>query len=221
MKKLAACLFSLVVTTLCVSAQSTVTAITLNKLTQPALKIDLPIDDDVSEDFFADNLKKSGNSTDKLFSKSSKIDEGFYAVKNIRLEGTREPVDLYIKIEQKGKKSNHESSISMLISKQGGFITPSSDKTTFNAAEKFLNAFADQATAYNLKKNIEEQEDLVKDAEKKMKKLQDQQQDMEKKVENLQKDLKENKEDQDDQVKTIDQQKQKLDQLKELYKKYS
>ena len=221
MKKLSALLFCLTVTILSISAQSTVTAVTLNKITQTALRIELPVDEEVSEDFFGENLKRSGNSTEKLFSKSSKVNEGFYAVKGIRFEGTREPVDLYIKIEQKGKKSNHESAICMLISKEGGFITPFSDKITFNAAEKFMNAFSEQAAAYKLKQEIEDQEDIVKDAEKKMKKLRDQQQDMEKKVENLQKDLRENKQDQDTQAKTIDNEMKKLDELKLLFRKYS
>ena len=221
MKKLTILLFSLTVTNLSISAQSTVTTVILNKIAQTALKIDLPVDDEVTEDFFGDNLKKSGKSIDKFSSKSNKIDEGFYAVKDIRLEGTREPVDLYVKIEQKGKKSNHESTVSMLISKQGGFITPFSDKITFNAAEKFLNVLAEQAAAYNLKKELEEQEDVLKDAEKKMKKLEEQQRDMEKKIENLQKDLKENKEDQENQGKTIEQEKKKLVELRDLYKKYA
>src|SRR4051812_41272706 len=117
MKKLTAvlcvCLFAIMA-----KAQISSASVTLNKIAQPAMKLDLPIDDDVTEDFFVENLKKAGNdqSRKEMFSKSNKIDEGFYAIKEVHLQGTKEVVDLYVKMEQKGKKSNHESSIIMLIS---------------------------------------------------------------------------------------------------------
>src|SRR5881397_2913022 len=81
-------------------AQISTTAVTLNKIAQPAIKVELSIDEDVSTDFFIDNLKKTGYSVDsksKLFSKSNKIDEGFYAIEGVRLEGSKELVDLYVK----------------------------------------------------------------------------------------------------------------------------
>jgi len=52
MKKLSALLFCLTVTILSISAQSTVTAVTLNKITQTALRIELPVDEEVSRRFF-------------------------------------------------------------------------------------------------------------------------------------------------------------------------
>lgn len=222
MKKLTALLFVFSVA-FTATAQLSSTTVTLNKLSQTALKLDLPIDDDVTEDFFMDGLKKAGynESKSKTFTKSNRIDEGFYAIKGVRLQGTREPVDLYVKMEQKGKKSNHESTIYLLVSKEGGFITTSSDKTTYSASESFLTSFIDQAAAYKLKKAIEEQEEVLKDAEKKLDRQQKDEKDLEKRIQNLQEDLKENKQDQKEQENTIEKEKKKLEDLKNQAKKYS
>jgi peptidoglycan hydrolase CwlO-like protein len=132
-----------------------------------------------------------------------------------------EPVDLYVKFEQRGKKSSNESTLTMLVSKEGGFITSSSDRNTFEAAEKFMNGLVNQAAIYKLQKAIEDQEDELKDAEKKYSRLQDDEKSMEKKIENLQKDLKENREDQKSQQRTVEEEKKKLEQLKDEMKKYS
>lgn len=224
MRNFASFLFIFFFSVQAVTAQLSTTTITLNKIPQQAFKLDLPVDDDVTEDFFVSNLKKTGYSTDsksKIFAKGNKIDEGYYAVKGVKLQGTSDPVDIYIKTEQKGKKGNHESTIYMLVSKEGGFITSSSDRTTYNAAENFLNAFINQAFAYKFQKAIEEQEDELKDAEKKLERQQKDEKDLEKRIENLQKDLKDNKEDQKKQEKTIEDEKQKLEELKKEAKKYS
>ncbi|MFL5742735.1 MAG: hypothetical protein ACJ75B_21115 [Flavisolibacter sp.] len=221
MKKLIAVLIAVVVCSPWLLAQTSETSVSLNKINQPAIKIDLDGDDDLCQDFFVSNLKNAGYSEKGIFSKSNKVDEGFYAIKGFRFDGTKDPVDLYVKLEQTGKKSNRGCTIYMLVSKEGGFITSSSDRATYAAAEKFLNAFVDQIAAYKLKQEIVDQEDVVHDAQKKYEKLQDKQKDMEHKVENLQKDLKENAEDQKKQSQSVDDEKSKLEQLKSQYKKYA
>lgn len=217
MKKIIVLLIVCFAITGAVFSQSSVTSVSYNKTSQPALMLELPYSDEVSEGFIVDNLKKTGYDAEtkgKLFWKQNKIN-GYYVFKDVRLEGLSQPVDLYFKVEQKGRKKDEQSIIYLLVSKgQESFVSSGSDEGIYNASKKFLNGFVTQSAAYKLDLDIKAQEDVVKDAEKKMNKLQDNEKDMIKKVEQLQKDLKKNKEDQDNQQKTIDNEQKKLADLR-------
>jgi hypothetical protein len=221
MKKFAALVlvaFSMVCTA---SAQSSYTSVSYNKTSQPALKLELPYNTDVSEGFIVDNLKKTGYDPEtkgKLFWKQNKLN-GFYIFKDVRLEGASQPVDLYFKVDQKSKKEKDASVIYLLIDKGENSFISSSDEQTYNAAKHFLNGFVDESAAYKLDLDIKNREETVKDAEKKLDKLKDNEKDMNRKIEQLQKDLKKNQEDQKEQQKTIETEKKKLDDLKEQAKK--
>jgi hypothetical protein len=223
MKKITAFFLLLSATCLQARSQSTLTSISYNKTIQPALMLELPYNEDVSQDFIVASLKKTGYNPEtkgKLFWKQNKLD-GFYIFKGVRLQGASREVDLYFKVEQKGKRSKDESIIYLMASKEEGtFISSATDQATYDAASKFLNGFIEQAAAYKLELQIQDQEDVVKTAEKKMGKLQDNQKDLEKKIADLEKDLKENKEDQKDQDKVVEKEKKKLDELKDEAKKY-
>jgi hypothetical protein len=198
-------------------AQASYTSVSYNKTSQPALMLELPYNTDVSEGFIVDNLKKTGYDPEtkgKLFWKQNKID-GFYIFKDVRLEGASQPVDLYFKVDQKSKREKNQSVIYLLMGKgDNNFISSTSDEATYAAAKNFLNGFIDKSAVYKLDLDIKNQEDVVKDAEKKMDKLKDNEKEMEKKIDQLQKDLKKNQEDQKDQQKTIENEKKKLDDLK-------
>jgi hypothetical protein len=194
------------------SAQSSYTSVSYNKTSQPGLMLDLPYKEGVVEDFIVDNLKKIGYDAEtkgKLFWKQNKLN-GFYIFKGVRFENAQEPVDLYFKVDQKSRKAKDQSIIYMLVGRGESFVSSTSDEKTYNAAKIFLNGFIDQSAAYKLDLDIKDQEDAVKDAEKKMEKLRDNEKDMNKKIEQLQKDLKKNREDQESQVKKIEEEKQKL-----------
>jgi hypothetical protein len=198
------------------SAQSSYTSVSYNKSSQPALMLELPYNTDVSEGFIIDNLKKTGYDPEtkgKLFWKQNKLN-GFYIFKGVRLEGAPDAVDLYFKVDQKSKKQKDASIIYLLIGKGENSFVSSSDDETYNAAKKFLNNFVDQSAAYKLNLDIKSQEDVVKDAEKKLDKLKDNEKDMLKKIDQLQKDLKKNEEDQKNQQQTIENERKKLDELK-------
>ena len=174
--------------------------------------LDLPYEESVVEDFIVDNLKRIGYDTEtkgKLFWKQNKLD-GFYIFKDVRLEGVNHKVDLYFRVDQKGRRSKDESIIYMLVGRGESFISSTSDEVTYNAAKKFLNSFIDQAAFYKLDLDIKTQEEEVKDAEKKLKNIRDDEDDLEKKISQLQKDLKKNREDQEDQEKKLDKERQKL-----------
>src|SRR5689334_14889218 len=217
MKKLAAVLFLLFAAFSFAKAQSSITTASYNKTNQPALMLELPYSQSVSEDFIVDNLKKIGYDAEtkgKLFWKQNKLN-GFYVFKDVRLEGTPQMVDLYFKVDQKSKREKDQSVIYLLVGQgENNFVSSTSDETTYNAAKTFLNGFIDQSAAYKLDLDIKGQEDAVKNAEKKLDKLKDDEKDMERRIDQLEKDLKKNRDDQKDQEKTIDNEKKKLDDLK-------
>jgi hypothetical protein len=217
MKNLTAFLLLLLAGSASIFAQSNLTSVVFNKIEQPALMLELPYNEEVSQDFIVASLKKTGYNPEtkgKFFWKQNKTD-GFYIFKDIRLEGLKQSIDLYFKVDQKGRRSKEESVIFMMVSKEeGSFISQGSDEPIYNAARKFLNGFVAQAAAYKLDLEIQDQEDVVKDAEKKLDKLQGNEKDLARKIEQLQKELNKNKDDQDDQEKTIDKEKKKLNELK-------
>lgn len=202
-------------------SQSSATSVSYNKETRPGLMLELPYSEEISENFIVDNLKKTGYDAEtkgKLFWKQNKLN-GYYIFKEVKLRGISEPVDLYFKVDQKGRKSKNESIIYMLVARGETFISMLSDEEAFEAAKDFLNGFTEQSAIYKLQLDIEEQEDILKDAEKKMDKLQDNEKDMLKKIAQLEKDLKKNKEDQEEQKKLIEKEKEKLSDLRSDLKK--
>jgi hypothetical protein len=202
------------------SAQSSYTTISYNKTSQPGLVLELPYNTDVSEGFIIDNLKKTGYDPEtkgKLFWKQSKLN-GFYVFKEVNLEGAPGLVDLYFKVDQKSKRQKDASFIYLLVAKGENFLS-SSEEDTYNAAKRFLNGFIDKSAAYKLDLDIKNQEDAVKDAEKKLDKLMDNEKDMNKKIDQLQRDLKKNQDDQKSQQKKIEDEKKKLEDLREQVKK--
>jgi hypothetical protein len=217
MKKLSVLTLVIFGISLFAAAQSSVTSVSYNKVNQPALMLELPYDEDVSEGFILDNLKRTGYDVEtkgKLFWKQNKLN-GFYTFKEVRLEGAEQPVDLYFKVERKGRKGKDESIIYLLVGKgENNFISSGTDEKTYTAAKNFLNGFVDKSAVYKLDLDIKAQEDAIKDAEKKFEKLQDNEKDLVKKIEQLEKDLKKNKEDQENQQKSIEDEKKKLLELK-------
>ena len=216
MKKLTAFLAALFL--LCSAySQSTLTSVSYNKTEQTGLMLELPYTQDVSEGFIVDNLKKTGYEPEtkgSLFWKNNKIN-GFYTFKGVRLEGADQPVDLYFKVDRKSKKEKDQSVIYLLVSKGGeNFISSGSDEDIYKAAKRFLNGFLEQSAVYKLDLDIKSQEDVVKDAQKKMDKLKEDEKNMNKKIEQLQSDLKKNNEDQQKQQQTIEAEQKKLEDLK-------
>lgn len=201
-----------------VSAQATYTSVSYNKVSQPALMLELPYNEEVSEGFIVDNLKKTGYDAEtkgKLFWKQNKLN-GFYIFKDVRLEGAPGTVDLYFKVDQKSKRQKDVSVIYLLTGKgENNFVSSDSDNDSYNAAKKFLNGFVDKSAVYKHDLDIKDQENVVKDNEKKLDKLKDNEKDMLKKIDQLQKDLKKNQEDQKKQEKKIEDERNKLEDLKQ------
>ena len=124
-------------------------------------------------------------------------------------------LDMYFKVDPESKTQKDKSIIYLLVSKgYDNFISPEADSATFLAATDFLNGFVAATASYRLNLDIEEQEKVVKNAEKKLADLQDDEKSLVKKIEELQADLRNKKNDQVMQEKEIANQKMKLEELK-------
>ena len=198
-------------------SQSTTTSVSYNKKDQTGLMLELPYNEEVSQGFIVTNLQRIGYNPEtkgSLFWKNNKIN-GFYTFKGVRLKGAGRPVDLYFKVERKSRKQADQSIIYLLLSKDNeSFISSNDDEDTYTAAKRFLNGFVEQSALYKLDLDIKNQEDIVKEAEKKMNKLKDQEENLNRKIEELQNDLKKNREDQKKQQATIEVEQLKLSDLK-------
>ncbi|HEV7621123.1 MAG TPA: hypothetical protein VGO09_05300 [Flavisolibacter sp.] len=200
-----------------VYAQSSPSSAPYNKVSQPALMLELPYSQNTSEDFIIDNLKRTGynvESKGKFFWKQNKLN-GFYTFKGVNLEGLSQSVDLYFKVDQKSRRDKNESVIYMLVSKGNeNFISPDSDPEIYNAAKKMLDGFITQSASYKLDLDIKAQEDAVRNAEKKLGKLQDSEKDLNKRLNQLQDDLKKNRMDQENQQRALENERRRLADLK-------
>ena len=208
-------LFAFVLSLCVAQAQSYTTSVGFNKADRQGLVLQLPYSESVSEDFIVTNLKKTGYNAEtkgKLFWKQNKIND-FFVFKGVTLNGAPVPVDLYFKVDQR-KNVKDQSTISMLVSRgDETFIAPGED-TAFIAAQNFLNSFVSQSATYKLNLDIDNQEKVVRDAEKKLQKLQDDEKSITRKIEQAQQDLRNNQTNQEAQRRQIDTERQKLAELK-------
>ena len=198
-------------------AQSYTSTVSYNKMQRPAMVLQLPYSESVAEDFIVANLKKTGfepETKGKLFWKKNTID-GYYIFKGVTLPEYTTPVDLYFKVDQRSKKLKDQSTIAMLVSRgDENFISLDGDENAFLAAKHFLNGFVSESATFKQNLDVEAQENVVKNAEKKFTKLQEDEKDIMKKIEQLQNDLKNNRADQDKQQSVISDERRKLTEMK-------
>ena len=200
------------------ASQATFTTISINKQIQPGLVLHLPNNTDVAEGTILQKLSETGYSPEtkgKLFWKKNKLD-GFYVFNGVTLPAlNNQKVDMYFKVERESASQRDQSIIYLLVSKgYDNFISPEVDSATFLAATDFLNGFVATTASYRLNLDIEEQEKVLKNAEKKLTNLQDDEKSIVKKIDELQADLRNKKNDQVMQEKEIANQKLKLEALK-------
>lgn len=210
--------FLLILSSFSAFAQPTVTTVGYAKENKSGLMLVLPYDEKVSEGTILQKLKETGYDPEtkgKLFWKDNKVN-GFYVFKAVSLSGGNSSiVDLYFKVDPAGKKDKNQSIIYLLVSKGNeNFITEDSDPGIFTAAKSFLGNFTTETATYKHNLDIQNQEDVVKKAEKKLNSLMDDEKDLNKKILKLQDDLKKNKQDQENQQNTLDAEKRKLEDLK-------
>ena len=200
------------------TAQSEFSPITINKKMQPGLILHLPNKTDIAEGTILEKLEATGykpETTGSLFWKKNKQD-GFYVFSGVQLPAlNNQKLDIYFRVE-KDKVAKGSSIMYMLVSKgYDNFVSPESDSVTFQAATTFLNGFVAGNASFSLQKEIEAQEKIVLQAEKKLKNLQDDEKDLVKKAEQIQGDIQRNRSDKELQSKEIANQKMALQALRE------
>jgi hypothetical protein len=215
MKKLFLSLLILIVS-IQLFAQATATTVAYNRTTKPALMLLLPYATDVAEGAILQKMKELGYSPEAsspIFGKKNTIN-GYYVFKNVSLKETGDQLmDLYFKVEPKGKKEMNQSLVYMLVGKGADFISVESDSKSYTAGQNFLNKIPAQSASYKLQLDIQAQGDAVKAAEKKLAKLQSDEADMNKKIADLQDQLKALKLQEENQVKVVTAEKNRLDEL--------
>lgn len=199
-------------------AQSVATTVSYNKSDQPALVLELPYNQAMTEDFIVAHLKKTGyapQSKSGVFGKTSKIN-GYYTFKAVRVDSARkQDADLYFRVEPKSKLQPDHSIVYLLVGKDdGSFVSPEANKPLHSGAKKFLDGFVPGSAAYKLDLDIEEQEYLVKDNETRLGKLKEEEKALQKKLEALQTEMKKNHDLQEDQKKALANEQRKLAELK-------
>lgn len=142
-------------------------------------------------------------------------DKGFIVFKNASVSDiSSQSLDYIVKIERKSRKEKDETTVYMVLNKDGNNVLADMDAEELNRVKSFLNHLLPDVEAADLELQIKTQEATVTKAEKKFKDLQDDQASMEKKIKNLQDDLKTNAKNQEDQQKEIESQKQALEALR-------
>lgn len=114
-------------------------------------------------------------------------------------------LDMYFKVVQKNQQEKDNSTLYLLVSTGNeNFASPEGDTTLWNSAVAFLNSFVDKTTAYNLEHSIINQENTVKNAQKKLATLQKDEKDLADKIAKNQSSQKDQQLDIDNQVKLLE-----------------
>ena len=141
--------------------------------------------------------------------------KGFIVFKNAFITDISEnSMDYIIKVERKSRKDKDETTLYLIMNKDGTNAMPAMDAYNVGKAKSFLNNLLPEIEEANLELQIKDQEDAVAKAEKKYKGLQDDQQSLEKKIKGLQADLEKNIKDLENQQKEIENQKMVLEEKK-------
>lgn len=216
-------LFIFSIAAIVVSAQSYYAKSKYDKEIKPGLALQLPYSPDVAEGTIIQKLKEIGYEVETkgtLFWKKNKIN-GYYEFNSVNMPTSNgyKALDLYFNVERKSRKESDQSIMYLLVSSGNkNFISPDTDSASYNAARRFLNGFVSRTAAFKLNLDVETQEKVVLDAEKKLNDLQTDADNMRKKIAQLQQDLVTNVDDQEKQFKEIEMQRVKLEELKKQVK---
>lgn len=120
-------------------------------------------------------------------------------------------LDVFAKVEEKKGKST----VQILVSTgNNNFITSGSDANAIQNVKTFMNSFLQDANAYQLKLDIEKQEEIVKKSEKEYNNAVDNGKDLAKEKDKIEKKILENTNEQSLKQRTLDEQRMKLETLK-------
>ncbi len=173
--------------------------------------VDINAAADMVEDVIKEKFKAQGIKPKEI--------KGFLVFRNARIEKIDpvNPVDAFLKVERKGKRDDNMSTISFITTPVGqisddnlksGLATAT--VTAASATGIFLSDLSPDIDNKVFEKNVADQQEQVKKAERKLKDLQDDQASMEKKIRNLQDDLESNRKDQEKQAAELEKKRNSL-----------
>ena len=174
-----------------------------DKKKQQAIAIDYSYPPEAVQNAIVQKLEKMGYKAKEEKGILNR-DKGFLIFKNAYVTDiSSDKMDFYIKVERKGKKTNDESTLFLIMKKgdENALLTMAPDD--INKAKSFLNNMLPEVEAADLEIRIKDQEATVARAEKKLSNLKDDQVSLEKR-------LSDNKAGQEATQKDIEVQKQAL-----------
>ena len=181
---------------------ATDTRVEYQKGDKAAAVIELPYNPDVVAASIKEDMLKKGLKEEK--------NKGFQVFKGARLTPTDgEVVDMYFKVDRKSRKDNNASVIYLILGRPNENVALRTGDDSFKVedAKTYLNNIAPSVEAYNLEVNVNQQEDIIKKAEKRLNNLQDDQRNYEKKLSALNDRLTQTKRDIDVQTEEVAKQK--------------
>ncbi|MEZ5046921.1 MAG: hypothetical protein R2831_08010 [Chitinophagaceae bacterium] len=172
MKKFTLTLFTLFLAFASFAQQAKVGSTEITKVSRPCIIADYGMSYDVIEGA----LKKK---FEELNLKSpDKTKDGYKVFKGVNINDiSTDKVDLYYRVEN--RKPN--TTVYMLISRgYDNFMLPESDSAVYQNAIAFLDKFVKDATLFQLNLDVKNQEESIKSAEKNLKKIIDNEDDLNK-----------------------------------------
>jgi hypothetical protein len=168
---------------------ATDTRVQFQKGDKAAAVIELPYNPDIVAASIRDNMLKKGIKEEKI--------KGFQAFKGARLAPTDgEVVDLYFKVDRKSRKDNI-SVVYLIIGRPNENVALRTGDDSFKVSEAktYLNTITPSVEGYNLEVGIQQQDEVIKKAEKRLRNLEDDQKDYERKLRSMEEKVGQNKRD--------------------------
>ncbi|MGZ5218812.1 MAG: hypothetical protein ACXWC7_02005 [Chitinophagaceae bacterium] len=181
--------------------------ITYDKKKQKAITIDYAYPQEAVQNGIVQKVEKMGNAGKEqkgLFNR----DKGFIVFKDAFVaDVSEERMDYILKVERKSRRDKDETTLYLILNKNGEDAVSSMSAYDVGQAKMFLNNLLPEIEEANLEIQIKAQDVAVVKSEKKFKDLQDEKADLERK-------LQKNAEDIENQQKQIENQRQALEGLK-------
>jgi lipopolysaccharide export LptBFGC system permease protein LptF len=206
MKKLTVLLL-LLLTVFLVNAQS-FGELEWQKTKIPAIVVEVPYSSSITEAAIKQKLTQLGY--------NGKETKGVTVYKGIRIaEISSEAIDLYLSVERKSRKDKDESVVYFAISKGlENYVKSGDDAILISRINSYTSNFSPWAEAEALERDIKDQEDKLKSAEKRDTDLKDESENLQKRLKKLNEDIETNKKNIEKQKTEVENQRKALDILK-------
>ena len=168
-----------------ISAQSARTTVEIDGQVQPAVSINVNEQEDFVKESLNNLLKNAGAKTDR--------NRHAIIAKHATIPGvSAEPVDLYIKLDSKGKGKNEVTTVWVTINKNPQTIltTDTSADAAYEKALAYVNTFPDKIAADRKEQQVKELTNKMDDASDDLKSAEKKKNKADKKLEKKQKELK-------------------------------